>query len=183
MVPGNPGGSAGGSSQWFEDMARVSGHFTDFVTSKENQSLFFLGSTLVTPAGWILRGPSAGSFVLWKGRQALLLLSSLKHGKGSSLIVDGSSSQDLVQNGGPSAPLVQRGQLSDVLSLGKTLKTQSAHGFRSGEARTAGGKRRIRRYPLSMDWDDHGVKGHNPCAKGYYPKKIKGRWYCVLGKR
>ena len=56
-------------------------------------------------------------------------------------IVDGSSSQDLVQNGGPSAPpLLQSGRPSDVLSLGKTLKTQSAHGFRSGKARTAGGK-------------------------------------------
>ena len=61
-------------------------------------------------------------------------------------IVDGSSSQDLVQNGGPSAPpLLQSGRPSDVLSLGKTLKTQSAHGFRSGKARTAGGKRRSRR--------------------------------------
>ena len=57
-------------------------------------------------------------------------------------IVDGSSSQDLVQNGGPSAPLplVQRGQLSDVLSLGKTLKTQSAHGRSSRTSATAGGR-------------------------------------------
>ena len=57
-------------------------------------------------------------------------------------IVDGSSSQDLVQNGGPSAPLplVQSGQLSDVLSLGKTLKTQSAHGRSSRTSATAGGR-------------------------------------------
>ncbi len=67
--------------------------------------------------------------------------------------VDGSSSQDLVQNGGPSAPLVQRGTLSDVLSLGKTLKTQSAHGFSSGKAPTAGGKRRSRRCPPGHRWN------------------------------
>ncbi len=65
--------------------------------------------------------------------------------QGYHTTVDGSSTQDLVQYGGPSAPLVQRGKSSDVLSLGKTLKTQSAHGFRSGKARTAGGKRRTRR--------------------------------------
>lgn len=22
-------------------------------------------------------------------------------------------------------------------------------------------------------------KGHNPCDKGYYPRKIKGKWHCV----
>ena len=53
-------------------------------------------------------------------------------------IVDGSSSQDLVQNGGPSAPppLVQSGQLSDILSLGKISRPQSAHGRSSRTSAT-----------------------------------------------
>jgi len=82
-------------------------------------------------------------------------------------IVDGSSSQDLVQNGGPSAPpLRQSGRPSDVLSLGKTLKTQSAHGFRSGKARTASGKRRSRREkkrkcPKGWHWSNR----YNTCVR------------------
>ena len=65
--------------------------------------------------------------------------------------VDGSSSHGLVQNGGPSAPkpLVRSGPSSDVLSLGKTLKTQSAHGFRPGKAPA----RRQRRCPPGHRWD------------------------------
>ena len=63
--------------------------------------------------------------------------------------VEGSSSHGLVQNGGPSAPLVQRGQLSDVLSLGKTLKTQSAHGRSSRTSAT----RRQRRCPPGHRWN------------------------------
>lgn len=57
-------------------------------------------------------------------------LTRYKIGSGIYDIVDGSSSHGLVQNGGPSAPppLVQSGQLSDILSLGKISRPQSAHG-------------------------------------------------------
>ena len=93
--------------------------------------------------------------------------------QGYHTTVDGSSSQDLVQNGGPSAPLVQRGKSSDVLSLGKTLKTQSAHGFSSGKAPTAGGKRRSRRYThMSI----------RNCPPGYIWSEKKRRCVHVHGR-
>ena len=64
--------------------------------------------------------------------------------------VDGSSSQGLVQNGGPSAPppLVQRGTSSDILSLGKISRPQSAHG-RSPRASAA----RRQRCPPGHRWN------------------------------
>jgi hypothetical protein len=34
-------------------------------------------------------------------------------------------------------------------------------------------------YPLPADSAGIGPGKHNPCAKGYSPKKIKGRWFCV----
>jgi len=97
------------------------------------------------------------------------------------LLVDGSSSQDLVQNGGPSAPpLLQSGRPSDVLSLGKTLKTQSAHGFSSGKAPTAGGKRRSRRQTLQKP---------KKCPRGtrwrfgYDPKVGYPRFHCMKRRK
>ena len=67
-------------------------------------------------------------------------------------IVDGSSSQDLVQNGGPSALHIPKEQ-GDILSLGKISRPQSAHGFSSGKAPTAGGKRRpSRRWCPARKW-------------------------------
>ena len=63
-------------------------------------------------------------------------------------IVEGSSSQSeppfVQQNGGPPALHTPK-EVSDILSLGKISRPQSAHGFRSGKAPTAGGKRRTRR--------------------------------------
>ena len=34
-------------------------------------------------------------------------------------------------------------------------------------------------YPLPADSAGIGPGKHNPCARGYSPKKIKGRWFCV----
>ena len=65
-------------------------------------------------------------------------------------LVEGSSSHGLVQNGGPSAPppLVQSGQLSDILSLGKISRPQSAHGRSSRTSAT-----RRQRCPPGHRWN------------------------------
>lgn len=68
-----------------------------------------------------------------------------------------------------------------------TTKSKSSSAARSGNAEGPGGgtkkksrkKGRVKRYALPVD-SSKAFGRHNPCSKGYFPKKIKGRWYCVL---
>lgn len=70
--------------------------------------------------------------------------------QGVHIPVEESSSHGLVQNGGSSAPppLVQSGLLSDILSLGKISRPQSAHG-RSPRLSAA----RRQRCPIGHRWN------------------------------
>ncbi len=66
-------------------------------------------------------------------------------------------------------------------------KVKSSSVARRGNAVGPGGgtkkksrkKGRVKRYRLPVD-SSKAFGRHNPCSKGYFPKKIKGRWYCVL---
>jgi len=128
----------------------------------------WLGRQLVLKPIWKAQGGYSNPIAAWQSIDAAgNWMDRIQLGIAIAQIVDGSSSQDLVQNGGPSAPpLRQSGRPSDVLSLGKTLKTQSAHGFRSGKARTASGKRRSRREkkrkcPKGWHWSNR----YNTCVR------------------
>lgn len=94
-------------------------------------------------------------------------------------IVEGSSSQDLVQNGGPPAPLQVSSTTADILSLGKISRpTRSSSAKRVIRPKSRKGRRK-RAYALPLDTQYETWMDHNPCDRGYRPKRIKGRWHCV----
>jgi hypothetical protein len=165
LVPGSPGsynpggGGAYGTYPWFgfvlAPMAAGMGlKVTKAVAPLVKPAAGWAGRQFILKPIWKVQQGFVNPLTAWQTFDTIQTWSErAEMAIAIAQIVDGSSSQDLVQNGGPSAPLVQRGTSSDVLSLGKTLKTQSAHGFRSGKARTAGGKRRSRRCPPGYYWD------------------------------
>ena len=84
-------------------------------------------------------------------------------------IVEGSSSQDLVQNGGPPAPLKVSSTHSDILSLGKI----------SRPTRTSSAKRVIR--PKSGKGNDYSKHWFPRCPPGHYWDYTKHK--CVKKKK
>ncbi len=64
------------------------------------------------------------------------------------------------------------------LSLEATGASLAQLGKPGGPASSSKRRSRPRRYALPIDSSEAFGK-HNPCDKGYHPRKIKGRWYCV----
>ena len=63
-------------------------------------------------------------------------------------------------------------------SVEATGASLAQRGKTEGPARASKRGSRPRRYALPID-SSKAFGKHNPCDKGYHPRKIKGRWYCV----
>lgn len=74
--------------------------------TQEERAYIFLASTMLTPVGWALTGPSTGAFALWKIRQALLLGSVVHSDLSSEEVVGPLESQ------APPPPLEYKGRSS-----------------------------------------------------------------------
>lgn len=129
LVPGNPGGSAGAASYLMRHPHLFKGLYQAPALTGLGWAVTQFDKIQAKEAGLSLQEyRNALADKTWTG--ITIPLSNFLMGVTPSSLVDGSSSQGLVQNGGPSAPppLVQSGQLSDILSFGKISRPQSAHG-------------------------------------------------------
>ena len=108
--------------------------------SKEEKALLFLGTTLVTPAGWVWRGPSAAAAALWKVRQL---------GLGAALLLDSSG------GGGPGERLISTESPPSLEQIGKASEHTSspaAAGIPHNGGRRSGSKPR-KRCPPGFRWN------------------------------
>ena len=114
--------------------------FTDTVTDEENQALFFLGTTLVTPLGWYAAGTrgAVAASKLWKLRQLLFGLPLISSGGGGPGESSTSTDVNLTSSAAGPPGLHQQGQPLSVVVPAASI---SAHGGRRSGAKARSRKR------------------------------------------